>query len=133
MVFGTCEVASLAYASIEISNAAHAGAAFAAQNYNAKTVLPTAAQVTAAAQSDVPDAAAYLKPGTSLTAIMATGCTGGAATVGNTLPTNCAGAQPYVQVTVTATVVPPIQLPGLFGSQPAQMTMNTSATIPLVN
>jgi Flp pilus assembly protein TadG len=133
MVFGTCEVASLAYASIEVANAAHAGAAYAAQNYNTKTVLPTQAQVTTAVQNDVPDVATFLKSGTSLTATMATGCTGGAATVGNTVPTYCAGAQPYVQVTVNAIVVPRIQLPGLFGSHASQMTMNTSAAIPLVN
>ena len=135
MLFGTCEVASLAYASIEVSNAAHAGAAYAAVTYmqNSKTALPTAAQVTTAAQNDVPDIAAFLKKGTSLTATMATGCTGGTATAGNTIPTTCAGALPFVQVTINATVVPPIQLPQLFGTRSAQMTMNTSATIPLVN
>jgi Flp pilus assembly protein TadG len=130
MLFGTVQIATLVYASIEVSNAAHAGAAYAAQSYIASsdTALPTQSQVTTAAENDSPEITGMLQSSSSFTATTATGCTGTAASTGNTVPKNCAAALPYVQVTVTATVVPFIHFIG-----PSQVTLNSIATIPLVN
>ncbi len=130
MLLGTTGAAALIYASIELSNAAHAGAAYAAQYYNASSTpaLPTSAQVTTAAQNDAPELTNMLKSGTSLSVSMATGCNGGAATAGNTIPTCSSGVLPYVQVTAQGIVVPLTAFAGL----PKSITMTTKATINLV-
>jgi hypothetical protein len=131
MLLGTTGAAALIYSSIEISDAAHAGAAFAAQYYisNSNTALPSTSQVTTAAQNDAPELTPMLKSGTTLTVSMATGCNGGAATAGNTIPTCGTGVLPYVQVTAQATVVPITKFVGL----PNSMTLTSTATINLVN
>jgi hypothetical protein len=131
LLLGTAGAAGFVYASIEVSNAAHAGAAYAAQYYigSSDTALPTSAQVTAAVKNDAPELNAVLKSGTSLTVTMATGCNGGAANAGNTIPTCSAGVLPYVQVTAQATIVPFTAYIGL----PNSLAMTSQATINLVN
>jgi hypothetical protein len=131
LLLGTAGAAGFVYASIEVSNAAHAGAAFAAQYYigSSDTALPTSAQVTAAVQNDAPELNAVLKSGTTLTVTMATGCNGGAANAGNTIPTCSTGVLPYVQVTAQATIVPFTAYIGL----PNSLAMSSQATINLVN
>jgi Flp pilus assembly protein TadG len=131
LLLGTVGAAGLVYASIEVSNAAHAGAAYAAEYYiaNSNTALPTTTQVTTAVQNDAPELTALLKPGTTLTISMATGCNGGSATTGNSIPSCSTGVLPYVQVTTQATVVPFTAFAGL----PHSLTMSSQATINLVN
>jgi hypothetical protein len=131
MLFGTAGAAGLVYASIEVSDAAHAGAAYAAEYYiaNSNTALPTSTQVASAVQNDAPELTAVLMPGTSLTVTMATGCNGGSATTGNSIPSCGTGVLPYVQVTTQATVVPFTAFAGL----PSSLTMSSRATINLVN
>jgi len=131
LLCGTVGAAGLVYASIEVSNAAHAGAAYAAEYYiaNSNTALPTTAQVTTAVQNDAPELTAVLKPGTSLTISMATGCNGGSATTGNSIPSCGTGVLPYVKVTTQATVLPFTAFSGL----PSSLTMSSQATINLVN
>ena len=130
MLLGTAGAAVLIYSSIEVSDATHAGAAFAAEYYkNNSSTLPTASQVTTAAQNDAPEITTMLKSGTSLSVSMATGCNGGAATAGNTVPSCGAGVLPYVQVTTQAQVMPLTTFVGL----PNSITMGTTATINLVN
>ncbi|HEX4286764.1 MAG TPA: hypothetical protein VHZ28_16850, partial [Terracidiphilus sp.] len=82
-----------------------------------------------AAQNDAPELTPMLKSSTTLTVSMATGCNGGAATAGNTIPTCGTGVLPYVQVTAQATVVPITKFVGL----PNSMTLTSTATINLVN
>lgn len=131
LLLGTAGAAGLVYASIEVSNAAHAGAAFAAEYYiaNSSNALPTSAQVTSAVQNDAPELTAVLKPGTTVTVSMATGCNGGSATAGNSIPACSAGVLPFVQVTTQATVVPFTAFAGI----PKSLTMSSRATINLVN
>jgi Flp pilus assembly protein TadG len=131
LLFGTAGAAGLVYASIEVSNAAHAGAAYAAEYYiaNSNTALPTTSQVTTAVQNDAPELTAVLKPGTSLTISMATGCNGASPTTGNSIPSCGTGVLPYVQVTTQATVLPFTAFAGL----PHSITMSSQATINLVN
>jgi Flp pilus assembly protein TadG len=133
MLLGTVEFGGLVYGSIEVSNAAHAGAAYAAQSYMASSetpaVLPTQAEVTAAAINDSPELQNMLQSGSTFTATMATGCGAGAATAGNTVPVCVGTALPYVQVTASATVVPLVKLPGFSGP----FTLSNTATINLVN
>jgi Flp pilus assembly protein TadG len=131
MLLGTVGTAGMVYSSIEVSNAAHAGAAFAAEYYiaNSNTALPTSAQVTSAVKNDAPELALVLKPGTTISVSMATGCNGGAATAGNSIPSCSSGILPYVQVTTQATVVPFTAYSGL----PSSITMSSEATINLVN
>ena len=131
MLLGTTGATALVYADIEVSNAAHAGAAYAAQYYiaNSNTALPSTSQVTTAVQNDAPELTGMLKSGTSFTVSMATGCNGGSATSGNTVPICGSGVLPYVQVTAQATVVPLTAFAGL----PKSITMSGKATINLVN
>lgn len=131
MLLGTTELAGLVYASIEVSDAAHAGAAYAAQSYVASsdTALPTQAQVTTAAQNDAPEIASMLAPNTTLSASMATGCNGSAASAGNTVPACAGNTLGYVQVTVQAQVTPLVNFPGL----PKSLTLASQATMNLVN
>jgi Flp pilus assembly protein TadG len=134
MIIGTIEFASLAYAEIEIANAAHTGAAYALEYYqNPATcdfsTLPTDAIVTNAAQQEVTDITGMMSG--SLTAAMATGCNGGAATTGNTVPSCTTGTLPYLQVTATATVSPWItySFPGV----PSTFTFTQKAILNIVN
>jgi Flp pilus assembly protein TadG len=108
LLLGTTELSLYVYASVELADATHAAASFASQFYfeNSNSVLPTQAQVTAAATNDAPELVSMLKTGSTFTATMATGCGTGAATTGNTLPACSSGVLPYVQVTGSATVVP---------------------------
>ncbi len=133
---GIVEFANLAYASIEISNAAHTGAAYVAQYYeqekssnSASITLPTATQVTSVAEGDSPDLQKLMASGNSLTVAMATGCGTGTATSGNTIPSCTAPTLPYVQVTAQALIVPMVHLPGFAGPFP----ISTTATMNLVN
>lgn len=130
MVFGVLEFGGLAYDYIEVCDAANAGAAYAAQYYiGHSSALPATTAVTTAATNDSPELQTALKSGTTFTAAMYTGCGTGAATAGNTVPTCTSPAQPYVQVKVTATVVPLLTFP-LFSSS---YTMTDTATMNLVN
>lgn len=130
LIVGTAETSVLVYASIELSDATHAAAAYAAQYYiqSSDTALPTNAQVSTAASNDSPELTNLLVHGTSLTATIATGCGSGAATTGNTVPSCSSGTLPYVQVTTSATVNTIFNyLP------PNSFTMTSKAVISLVN
>jgi Flp pilus assembly protein TadG len=115
LLLGTVEIGGALNASIEMTNAANAGAAFAAQYYikNSSSALPTTAQVTTAVQNEAPELLNQLAPGTSLTVNVATGCGTGTGTAGNSVPSCSAGVQPFVQVTTQATLSPLIRFPGL--------------------
>jgi Flp pilus assembly protein TadG len=108
LLLGTAELSIYIYASVELTDATNAAAAYAAQYYyeNSNSSLPSQTAVTAAATNDAPELVGLVKSGTSFTATMATGCGTGAATTGNSIPTCTGGALPYVQVTGQATVSP---------------------------
>lgn len=130
LIVGTFETCVFVYSSIELTDATHAAAEYAAQYYiqSNDTSLPTQSEVTTAAQNDAPELLKMLKSGTSFTATLATGCGTAAATTGNTIPTCTSGNLPYVQVTGSATIVP-------LGAylKLTSLTMTSKSQIDLVN
>jgi Flp pilus assembly protein TadG len=108
LLLGTVELSLYVYASMELADATHAAASYAAQYYyqNSNSLLPAQASVTTAATADSPELQGMLKSGTTFTATMATGCGTASPTAGNTVPTCTTGNLPYVQVTGSATVRP---------------------------
>jgi Flp pilus assembly protein TadG len=131
LLLGTFEMGGLIYASIELSDSAHAAAAYAAQYYisDSGSALPTQSQVSAAAENDAPELLAMLSSESLMTTTMATGCGTGAATAGSTVPSCSSGTLPYVQVTVEATVSPLVRFLSFLQSP----TMASQARINLVN
>jgi Flp pilus assembly protein TadG len=131
LLLGTFEMGGLIYASIEVSDAAHAAATYAVPYYlaNSGAALPSQAEVTSAAKNDAPELLNMLKSGTDLTATIATGCGTGNASTGNSLPNCAAGTMPYVQVTASATVSPMVQFFSFFESP----TLAARAKIDLVD
>jgi hypothetical protein len=106
LLLGATQFAMLAYAGIEISNAARAGVAYGAQS------AATAADIAGmqlAATNDGSNVA-----GLSATATQFWSCSNAPSTQFSTPPTTCSGAHVlnYVQVNTTATVNPPIHYPG---------------------
>lgn len=117
MFLGTAETGLLVYDSIEVSNAANAGASYAMQSL---TYAANTTGITAAARADATDF------GTALTASSSTYyvCSlseGGTQYTGTNAQANataaCTGtsnhALEFVQVSTSATVTPPIHCPGL--------------------
>jgi Flp pilus assembly protein TadG len=115
LLLGAAELGRLAYASIEVSNAAHAGVQYGAQSH---TDAADNAGMRTAATLDAPDV-----PGISATASHFCKCSNG--TTSNCLVTDCSTSRiiEYVQVTTTATVDPKIYVPGL----PRSYTVNGNA------
>jgi Flp pilus assembly protein TadG len=131
LLLGTVEIGGALNASIEMSNAAYAGAAYAAQYYiqHSSSALPTTTQVTSAAQNEAPELLNALAPSTSLTVNMYTGCGTGSPTAGNSVPSCSTGVIPYVKVTTQASVSPLIRAPGLTNL----LTISGAATVNLVH
>jgi len=115
LLVGGAEFAQLAYASIEVSNAARAGVQYGAQN--GATASDTAGIQTAAA-NDAPN----ITLGTT-TASISYICSDGAASSG--LNTDCVNShiEEILTVTTTTTVQPLIHLPGF----PTTFTLNGRA------
>jgi len=118
LLLGTVQLGFLVYDSVEISNAANAGALYGMQN---SAYAASNAGITSAAQAEAPDF------GTNLTVTPTTyyACTN--AVGGTQYPTStytqaqatakCTGtnnqAMEFIQVVTSATVIPSIQCPGL--------------------
>ena len=118
MLVGAAEFARLAYASIEVSNAARAGV-----QYGAQTPLTAAniAGMKTAATSDAPDV-------TNLAATASDFCTcsnGTAITCTNAATTCTARIIEYVQVNTSASVNPTFHIPGL----PSTYTLQGTAVM----
>jgi Flp pilus assembly protein TadG len=118
LLLGAAEIGRLAYASIEVSNAARAGVAFGAQSH---TSAANPAQIQTAATQDAPDV-----PGMTATTTNACSCessVGVMTAAPSCSPTDIntsAGSCPspnrivlYVQVTTTATVNTVFHFPGI--------------------
>lgn len=139
---GIIEGGSLVYASIEIADAAHDGAAYAAQYYNSPLhtgTLPSSTSVQTVATAAAPDLNNGLLSNTTPVVTMVCGCPqsptveGAVPTAGQCLspyPTSATCTVPYypiVQVTFQTTVTPIISFAGFGG-----MTMSSTASLPLV-
>jgi len=103
LLVGTAEVGAFIFASIELADATHAAAAYAAEYYITNASLPTQTEVASAASNDSAELTKLLSSGSSLTATLATGCGTGDASAGNAVPT-CVSGLPYVQVTCKAKI-----------------------------
>jgi Flp pilus assembly protein TadG len=107
LLIGAAEFALLAYAGIEVSNAARAGVAYGAQS--AATASDLLGMRTAAT-NDGSNVA-----GLSATATELWSCSNTASTLSTSPPSCTTGNRllNYVQVNTTAAVTPPIHLPGI--------------------
>ena len=105
VILGAAEFGRIAYAAIEVNDAAHAGAAYGSLN---RTYAADNANVTQAATKDAPDVS-----GVSATAAYSCKCSDGSAST--CAPTDCTGTRiiEYVTVNTTGTVNPLIYVPGL--------------------
>jgi Flp pilus assembly protein TadG len=114
LLFGAIDFGRAYYLSIEVANAAQAGAQFGVQN-------ASGAGMQNAARSDAPDV-----PGITATASYGCECPDGSSRSPNcTSSPGCANAVNYVQVTTNATYTPLIPWPGIPSSIPlrGQATM----------
>jgi Flp pilus assembly protein TadG len=124
LILGTAELANIAWASVQLNNAAHAGAQFGSQS-----------RANAADTTDIENAAKNEAPrlitsaSTQVTPTQACSCitaAGGTTSNGCETLTECPSPDiimDNIQVTVHATVTPIIHYPGL----PASYTMNAIA------
>jgi Flp pilus assembly protein TadG len=109
LLFGAIDFARAYYLSIEVTNAARAGAQFGVQN-------SSSAGMQNAATSDASDV-----PGMTATATYGCECPDGTGQVpGCGTPPGCANAVNYVQVITNATYTPLIPWPGIPSSIPLQ-------------
>lgn len=120
LLAGAADFARFAYASIEVSNAAHAGVQYGAQSYLTAVDLAGMAQ---AAINDAPDVSSI-----TATANQSCACSNGMATTCKNAATTCIAPVriiQYVQVNTTARLNPIFQYPGL----PTTLTVNGQATM----
>jgi Flp pilus assembly protein TadG len=105
LILGAAEFGRLAYAAIEVSNAAHAGAAYGSQS---RTYAADIANIKTAATQDAPDVS-----GLTATASYFCQCSNGSSST--CAVTDCSTSRiiTYVTVNTTGTINPLIYLPGL--------------------
>jgi Flp pilus assembly protein TadG len=109
LLFGAIDFGRGYYLSIEVTNAARAGAQFGVEN-------ASAARMQTAAKSDAPDVA-----GITATASYGCECPDGTGQIADCSSSpGCANAVNYVQVTTNATYTPLIPWPGIPSSIPLQ-------------
>jgi Flp pilus assembly protein TadG len=132
LVLGVAEVGRLAYAAIEVNNAARAGVAYAAQNHTTASDTSSTGGIVLAAQTEAPDI-------TTLTATAALSCSCETSTGTLPAPSSCTGvtltscASPsriveFVQVNTTAPVNTLFHFPGI----PNSVTFQGQATMRVV-
>lgn len=109
LILGAAEFGRLAYAAIEVSNAARAGVAYGAQTH---ITASDGAGMTAAALADAPNVSTISVSSVSNFCVCSTG---GSLTCTNALASCPSPARviEYVQVNTTANVNPLIHVPGL--------------------
>jgi Flp pilus assembly protein TadG len=121
LVLGTMEMGTLIYDSIEVSNAAHAGALY---GMVSTSNAANTSQIQTVAQSEASDFGSSLivTPTTYYACAQALGTL-------YTSPPTCTGtgnsSVQLIQVATSVSVTPPIQCPGL----PTSMTLNGSSTM----
>jgi Flp pilus assembly protein TadG len=105
LIFGAAEFGRIAYAAIEVSDAAHAGAAYGAMN---RTRAADTANTTNAAKKDAPDVS-----GMTATASYWCQCSDGSASTCGA--TDCTGTRiiEYLTVNTSGTIDPLVYVPGL--------------------
>jgi Flp pilus assembly protein TadG len=124
MLLGTAEMATLIYASIEVSNAAHAGAMYGMMS---STFAGNSAQIIGAAQAEASDFGANLVV-TPTSYFACSAALGGTRYTSQTAAnTACSGAGnhslQFIQVAASVPVVLPFRCPGI----PSTITLNSSS------
>jgi Flp pilus assembly protein TadG len=126
LLLGTAEVGYLVYDSIEISNAAHAGALYGMQS---NTNASNSSAITTAAQSEASNFGTNLSVTPSVFWVCSTAEGGTQYTTSSAATTACTGSGnhplEYLQVSVSAPATPPIHFPGM----PATYTLSGSSTM----
>jgi Flp pilus assembly protein TadG len=121
LMLGTAEVGFLVYDSIEISNAAHAGAMYGMQS---NTNASNTSAITTAAQTEASDFGTNLTVTPSVFWVCSTAESGTQYSTSSAATTACTGSGnhplEYLQVSVSAPATPPIHFPGL----PASYTLS---------
>lgn len=108
LLTGAAELGRLAYAGIEVSNAARAGVAYGSQNHSTAS---DSAGIQLAATQDAPNIT-----GLTATAIQSCSCTGGTSITCANAGTNCVSPAriiEYVQVNTQADINTVFRLPGI--------------------
>jgi Flp pilus assembly protein TadG len=126
LLLGTAEVGFLVYDSIEISNAAHAGAIYGMQS---NTNANNNAVITAAAQSEASNFGSNLTVTPTVFWVCSTAESGTQYTTSAAATTACTGSGnhslEYLQVSVSVPATPPIHFPGL----PASYTLTGTSVM----
>jgi len=126
LMLGTAQVGFLVYDSIEISNAAHAGAMFGMMS-NANANNSTA--ITTAAQTEASDFGTNLSVTPTVYWACSTAESGAQYTTSAAATTACTGSGnhplEFVQVVVSTSATPPIHFPGL----PASYTLGSTSVM----
>jgi Flp pilus assembly protein TadG len=132
LILGTAEIANIAWASIQLNNAAHAGAQFGSHG---RGFAERTGDIETAAQNEAPRLTITFPSDPSQACTCVDPSTGAAATSGTTgCQTLIECPSPYViidtiTVTTQAVVRPLIHYPGL----PASYTLHAKATMGVVN
>jgi Flp pilus assembly protein TadG len=108
ILIGTAELGRLAFAAIEVNNAAYAGAAFGSQNHGTAS---DSANIATAASNDGANVS-----GLSTSSSLSCACTNGTTVTCSNAAANCvspARVQEFVQVSTTASVSPMFNYPGI--------------------
>jgi Flp pilus assembly protein TadG len=120
LILGAAEFGRLAYAGIEVSNAARAGAQYGSQS---RTLAADLTNITTAATQDAPDVS-----GISATASYFCQCSNGGASTCAVTDCSTSRIVEYVQVNTSAAVSPGIYVPGL----PRSYTLTGKAVMRVV-
>jgi Flp pilus assembly protein TadG len=114
MLVGTVELGMIVFDSIEISNAAHAGAMYGMMS---STYAANSTGITTAAQSEAPEFGTNLGVTTSVYYACSLALGGTQYSTQSAANTGCTGTSnhslEFVKVLTSATVTPPIRCPGL--------------------
>lgn len=132
LLLGAAEVGRLAYAAIEVSNAARAGVAYAAQSHTTASDTSSTGGIILAAQTEAPDI-------TTLTATATLSCSCESSTGTMPAPGSCTGVTltscpgtsrivEFVQVNTSAPVNTVFHVPGI----PNSVTFKGQATMRVV-
>lgn len=113
LILGTAEIANIAWAAVQVQNAARAGAQFGSQS---RAAAADSTNITSAAKNDAPRLSGTMTVTSSTACQCIDTSTGGAAGAGCASLTQC--PSPYlitvsVQVNTSATVTPIARYPGL--------------------
>lgn len=132
LILGTAEIANIAWASVQLNNAAHAGAQFGSHG---RGFADRIGDIETATQNEAPRLAITFPADPYQTCACIDPSTGAPATSGTTgCQTTVECPSPYlitdtITVTTQAVVTPLIHYPGL----PASYTLNAQATMGVVN